>query len=111
MKLSPAKCFSFGMAGALAPDIALLYSKRFTMPGLHFEWQQYLLATTLYVILGGIVAMIFPHRGGATPWKAFSVGVALPVVLSALASTQRPEIISPRGSTIPAAFIDVISMF
>lgn len=104
-------CVLLGAVGSIAPDIVLFYSKRFTMPDLQFSPMQYVLATVLYMVLAGVVAAIYPYRGRPSPWKAFGIGVALPLIVSALASTQRPGIISPRGFSVPGELIDLISLF
>ena len=101
--------------GALAPDIVLLYSKRFTVPHVEFDYTVVALGTALYVGLAGLVATIFPYKilpgeKGSLLWKAFGVGVCLPILVSTLASIgyQAPE--ATRG-TIAGALRDLIAMF
>jgi peptidoglycan/LPS O-acetylase OafA/YrhL len=102
---------AFGAMGSVAPDIILFYSKRVTMPDTYFSVAQYSIATALYMALAGVVATIFPYRGRATSWKAFVVGVSLPLIVSAVVSTQRPAMVSPRGFPVPGELIDLLSMF
>ena len=101
----------FGAIGAVAPDIVLLYSKRWTMPSLTFDPPMYMIATVLYVGLAAVVAGIYPYRNAPHSWKAFTLGVALPVVISAVASISRAHIVVPRGITISGSFHDLISLF
>lgn len=101
---------AYGAIGAIAPDILILYSKRWSMPSLSFSILQYSLATLLYVTLAALVAAIFPYGRAPKPWKAFAVGVALPVVVSSLAAAARDPVISPRGETLPGTLIDILSI-
>src|SRR5262249_46750365 len=101
----------FGGIGAIAPDIILFYSKRWTMPYLTFDPYMYVAATILYIGLGALVAAIYPYRHGARAWKAFSLGVALPVVISALASVNRAQVLLPKGSGVPGSFHDFLAWF
>jgi len=101
----------FGGIGAVAPDIILFYSKRWTMPSLTFDPYVYIAATALYVGLGALVAAIYPYRHGARAWKAFSLGVALPTVISALASVNRSQVLLPKGSGASGSFHDFLAWF
>ena len=103
----------FGAIGAVAPDIIILYSKRWTMPSFEFEYIQYVIVTLIYLVLAGVVAMIYPYpKKKAKTWYAFCIGVALPVILSAVISTQRGEVIIPRGVIgIQGGIIDLMSLF
>jgi hypothetical protein len=102
----------FGGIGAISPDILLLYSKRFTMPSLEFSSIQFIVATLLYVGLAAVVSMIFPYRGQSSPWKAFSVGFCLPVILSGLLSIQRDPLLTPKGGAkIPGTLTDIMSLY
>jgi len=105
-KLLLGLCAGFG---ALAPDILLFWSKRFTMPGLTFEIWQYCAAALFYMGLSAFVALIYPYKN-PTYWKAFSIGVLLPTVISGIASIGRPVTISPRGGFIPGTLLDLISL-
>ena len=100
-----------GGLGAIAPDIVLFYSKRWTMPGFTFDPYMYVTATVLYVALAALVAGIYPYRREPHGWKAFSLGVALPVVISALASINRAQIVLPRGASVPGSFHDLFAWF
>jgi len=55
-------CAILGAVGAIAPDIVLFYSKRWSMPSLTFDPYMYLAATILYVSLAAVVAGIYPYR-------------------------------------------------
>src|SRR5271167_3800778 len=85
-------CALLASIGALAPDIVLLYSKRWTMPSLSFDLSMYAAATLLYMGLAAVVGAIYPYRRKPYPWKAFTLGVALPIVVSAAASINRAQI-------------------
>jgi hypothetical protein len=104
-------CAGFGAIGALAPDIVLLYSKRWTMPSLTFDPYMYTIATVLYLGLAAIVSAIYPYKRKPYSWKAFGLGVALPVVISALASIDRATIIFPRGVSYPGSLHDLLALF
>jgi hypothetical protein len=101
----------FGAIGGVAPDIVLFYSKRWTMPYLSFDPYMYLAATVLYLTLAAIVAAIYPYPNGARPWKAFCVGVALPSLMSALASINRARDLLPKGTGVPGSFHDLLAWF
>jgi hypothetical protein len=111
MSMTTKNAAIFGALGALAPDIILFYSKRWTMPSLTFNPYMYLAATILYMGLAALVAGIYPYRREPYAWKAFSLGVALPVVISALASINRAQIVLPRGVTVPGSFHDLLAWF
>lgn len=97
--------------GAIAPDILILYSKRWTMPSLTFDPWMYLFASALYIVLATTVAMIYPFGRNGRSWKAFALGVTLPLVISGLASLQRGVVIAPRGETIEGTLWDILSLF
>lgn len=100
----------FGAIGAVAPEIVLLYSKRLTMPSVHFADWQYLAVTVIYLGLAALVAAIFPYLGGKTRWKAFSVGVGLPLIVSGLATFASGHPIEPMGgANIEGDLIDLIA--
>jgi len=106
----------YAMVGAVAPDILILYSKRWTMPQVTFSIPQYLFASILYLALAAIVSLIFPYKTvfrntANLPWKAFSVGFSLPVVLSTIAALSRSQLITPRGGSIAGTLHDLVSLF
>jgi hypothetical protein len=105
------KCVILGGLGAVAPDVVLLYSKRWTMPTLTFDPYMYITATILYVALAALVAGIYPYRRKPHGWKAFSLGVAMPTVISALASISRAQILLPKGGSVAGTFHDLIAWF
>ena len=96
--------------GAIAPDILILYSKRWTMPSLTFNPWMYVGASALYVLLAATVAMIYPFGRDRRSWKAFALGVSLPIVISGLASFQHGLVVAPRGHTIAGTFLDLIAL-
>lgn len=107
-----------GALGAIAPDILILYSKRWTMPEVSFDIGMYLFATLFYVLLASFVSAIFPYKSlkkidASLSWKAFCVGVALPVIISGITSYIRSPLITSRGSPIDVegTFLDIISLF
>jgi hypothetical protein len=102
---------AFAAVGAIAPDILILYSKRWTMPSLTFDPWMYVFASALYMVLAATVAMIYPFGRGVSPWRAFAVGVTLPLLVSGLASLQRGVVIAPRGDTIEGTLWDLLSLF
>jgi hypothetical protein len=100
-----------GAIGAVAPDIVILYSKRWSAPDLSFDTVQYAVATAIYVALAAFVAAIFPYGDKRSSWKAFAIGVGLPVVLSALATLGTGARISPRGfGALPGTLLDLMAM-
>jgi hypothetical protein len=111
MRPNRIKLALYGVVGAMAPDVLILYSKRWTMPGLSFDAQQYLIGMGIYLLLAAVIAPIFPYRGKPTEWKAFALGVTLPIVVAGLLSTQRQELIAPRGISIPGTLLDLMSLF
>ena len=112
MKSKKLRLGVYGALGAFAPDILILHSKVWTMPAFTFSLWQYSVATALYVSLGSFVATIFPYRQKPSNWKAFCVGVALPTVISGIASLFRGQIIEPRGAEpIVGDLLDLISLF
>jgi uncharacterized membrane protein len=97
--------------GALAPDVLILYSKRWTAEGLVFEPTQYLVATILFVLLAWLVGLVYPYRPYATPWKGFVVGVCTPVVIGAIITSAKPASIAVRGQMLQGTLIDLISLW
>ena len=110
MRADIRNCAFLGGLGAVAPDIILLYSKRWTMPALTFDPYLYVAATVLYVALAAVVAAIYPYRREPHAWKAFGLGVALPVVISALATVSRSQILVAKGS-VPGSLHDLLAWF
>lgn len=76
--------FLYGAFGSLLPDVVLFWSKRYTAPLLTFDLAQYAVVVAVYAAAAGIVARVFPYRGGYTQWKAVVVGVTLPFIVSGL---------------------------
>jgi hypothetical protein len=81
------------------------------MPSLTFDPWMYAGASALYVLLAATVAMIYPFGANQRPWKAFALGVGLPIAISGLASFQHGVVVAPRGHTIPGTLWDLISLF
>jgi len=106
----------YAMIGAATPDIVILYSKRWTMPQVTFNITQYILASSLYLILAGIVSLIFPYQSvfknkSNLPWKSFSIGFSLPIVLSTMAALTRSDLVATRGGNIPGTLHDLVALF
>lgn len=103
----------FGGIGSIAPDILILYSKRWTMPSFSFDVWQYLIATIAYVCLAAVVASIYPYGKKPTPWKAFAVGAGLPVIISGLMAMKKGEVLEPRGGgqALEGDLFDLMSLF
>jgi hypothetical protein len=104
------KLAAAGAMGSLAPEIVLLYSKRWTMSGVRFEMTQYVLVSLLYAALAGFVAMIYPYRGSAARWKAFQTGMALPILVGVAASLVRDRV-TERGLDQIGSLTDLLSLF
>lgn len=93
--LSVEVVFLLGAAGTAAPEILRLYELR-TKPE-EFKWTwSYLAFTLLFLILGGLVAVILP---ATTVWGAFYTGLSLPVIISA-AAKKAPGDINPPVVTV-----------
>jgi hypothetical protein len=101
----------YGALGAVAPDVLVLYSKRFTMSSLTFSLPQYCIATALYVALASCVAAVYPYGRKRGPMAAIGVGFALPIVLSAAASFARAPVIVPRGMSMGGTLLDLLSLW
>lgn len=97
--------------GAVAPDILLLYAKRFTMPSLTFSITQYVAASVLYVGLAVAVALVFPFGGRRSPYKAFALGVALPLIVAGFATLSRSPSVVSRGEPMPGRFVDLLAFW
>jgi len=98
-------------AGALAPDVLIVYSKRWGTDALALPGWQFFAATLLYLVVAGLIGAVFPYRPRPSAWKGFAVGVGTPVILSALASTAKPLTLAPRGLEIPPSFWDLIALW
>ncbi len=99
------------VAGALAPDILIIYSKRWgsdplALPGWHF-----VAATLMYLVVAALVGAIYPYKPKPSAWRGFAVGVGTPVILSALAAAAKPGSLAPRGLDIPPTFWDLIALW
>jgi hypothetical protein len=106
----------YAMIGAIAPDILILYSKRWTMPQVTFSIPQYTFASILYLGLAGIVSLIFPYKTvfkseANLPWKSFSIGFSLPLILSTIAALSRSQLIVPRGGSMSGTLHDLLALF
>jgi hypothetical protein len=104
-----------GAAGAVAPDILLLWSKRFTMPSLIFSFRLYGLATILYMLLAAVVATItVPTNRRNAAVRSFGVGVALPFIVAGLAAAARAAADQSRSPIVHPVYghwLDVLSLF
>ncbi len=107
----------FGAFGAILPAIVQAYSKGTTMPHLRFEDWQYMALTLLYMGSAAVVAAIFPYPGDRTPWKAVTVGIGMPAVISS-ASTVVNSYINPAvgisrgdGEPLRGTFLEMLSLF
>lgn len=116
------KCLMLmGALGAVAPDILVVYSKRWTMPQVEFSALQYGVAMVLYISLAVVVASIFPYkkylgvnqeeRCGIALFKPFIVGLLTPSVLATFVSFFHDKLILPRGAGIPGTLLDLLSLF
>jgi hypothetical protein len=102
----------YGALGALAPDILILYSKRYTLQPFEFAPIQYFIATGIYVVMAATLAAVYPFRGPKTAWRGFAIGFTLPVVLSGLLSMQRGEVSIPKGGgTVAGTLLDLMSLW
>lgn len=101
----------YAAVGAISPDVLILYSKRWSMPALTFDVRQYAAATICYIGVAAVVATIYPFGGKPSKWKAFLLGVGLPLVVSGAATLSRGQVISPRGLPIKGTLLDLLSLF
>lgn len=107
-----AQLFFYGCVGAIAPDILQLYTKRWTAPSLEFSLTQYMVATILYVLLGGVLGMLFAYQGRRQ--AALAVGIGTPVVIGAMVSTIKvATVVTQRGVGAPqvGSLLDLLSLF
>lgn len=73
--------FSLGAIGALAPEIARLYSIKHRPE--EFNWSSfYIVISLLFAALGGVVALVLP---ATTYWGALYAGVSTPTLLNVAA--------------------------
>ena len=70
--------FLVGSIGALAPEIVRLYSIRHAPEKFFWSWF-YLCASTVFALLGGLVALVLP---ATTYWGALYVGISTPVLIN-----------------------------
>lgn len=108
LRLKAAACSALG---SIAPDVLILYSKRWAAEPMVFPHWQYFVASLMYLAVAGLIGAIFPYSPRPTPWKGFGVGVGTPVILSALASAAKPISLAPRGMELPPSFWDLISLW
>ncbi|MEM1050192.1 MAG: hypothetical protein AAGL24_28820 [Pseudomonadota bacterium] len=123
--------FFFGVFGSILPDCVVFYSKRFTAPLLEFDLVQYLIVMGIYGMAAGIVAWIYPYKGGYSRWKAVIIGVTMPFIVSGLiavadrtggadgidVNVRGPQVTAgttpddPDAALIPGTIIDLVTMF
>lgn len=99
------------MCGAIAPDILIVYSKRWGDAPVELPHWQYFAAMLMYILIAAVIGLVYPYKPRPSAWKGFVVGVSTPTILSALASIARPIPLAPRGFNIPATFWDIISLW
>ncbi|MET4072075.1 hypothetical protein ABID58_006902 [Bradyrhizobium sp. S3.2.6] len=77
----------FGIVGSFAPSIIKMFND---LPNLAFllSWQ-WAVVVTLYGLLGGLIAVIYPYRGPVTAWKALLIGVSFPSLIGTAAALAR----------------------
>lgn len=97
--------------GAIAPDILIIYSKRWAVPPLELPGWQYLAATLLYIGVAVVLGAIYPYRPQPSAWKGFGIGVGTPVILSALVSVVKPASLAPRGLEVPPDWWDLLALW
>jgi hypothetical protein len=102
----------YGAIGAIAPDILLFYSKRFTMPSVSFSRHLYIAATVLYVGLAAVVATAYPYGSKRSPVYAMGVGLALPVILSSITTALHASPLITRGmGDVTGSFLDLLRLW
>lgn len=107
---SAGQLFWYGAIGAVAPDIVLMYSKRFTAADLVFDATHYIGATLAYLILAGVLATIVPKK--RTTATAFSVGVLVPAIVALIGAVSLPRAYATRGSdNWISTFVELFRMF
>jgi len=97
---SGAVVFLLGFLGALAPEIARLYAKRWRKHGVKFSWW-YVVISGLYALVGGAIATILP---AVNYLAAFYAGVTWPLSISTVLHHRGPfEILAcnSKGGKIP----------
>lgn len=108
LRLTAAAC---AVAGAIAPDVLIVYSKRWAVPPVDLPNWQYFVATLMYIGIAAVLGAIFPYRPQPSAWKGFGVGVGTPVILGMLASAIKPVSLAPRGIELSATFWDLMSIW
>jgi hypothetical protein len=101
MKGGPVLSFWLGCVGAAAPEVLRLYKARMEPI---FLPRHYWVVTPLYLILGGIVALLLAQPNN--PYSAFYVGASLPVLFGAIA--RATSHLESRGAPPEVEEIDVI---
>lgn len=107
---SPVQLFFYGCVGAIAPDIVQLYAKRWTAPSLDFSLAQYLFATLIYVLLAGVLGMLFAK----TRPTALTVGIGTPLIIGALLSTVKGMTVAPArgaGDIEAGTLLDLLTLW
>jgi len=102
---------AMAMAGALAPDVLIIYSKRWGPDALALPGWQFAAATLAYLVVAGVIGGIFPYKPRPSPWRGFAVGVGTPVILSALAAVAKPVSLAPRGVEIAPTWWDLLALW
>ncbi|WP_139176067.1 MULTISPECIES: hypothetical protein [unclassified Janthinobacterium] len=100
--------FFYGCVGAAAPDIIQLYSKRWTMPGVHFNLTQYLIVSAVYIALGGVLGLVLSRRNAPA---ALAIGVGTPVVVGLLANFAKSTTGVMRGEPSNIGSLSDLFMF
>jgi hypothetical protein len=77
----------FGVIGSFAPSIIKMFND---LPNLAFllNWQ-WAVVVSLYGLLGGLIAIIYPYRGAVTAWKALLIGCSFPSLVGTAAALAR----------------------
>jgi len=100
--------FLLGFLGALAPEIARLYAKRWKKQSAKFSWW-YVVISGLYALVGGIIATILP---AVNYLAAFYAGVTWPLSISTVLHHRGPFEIQACNSTDgkfpPRSLIDMM---
>lgn len=103
----------FGIVGSFAPSIIKMFND---LPNLAFLFRwEWIVVITLYGLLGGIIAAIYPYKPAASAWKALLVGCSFPSIIGAAASLAR--VVGPGASLGPPSEqtawspIDFIALF
>lgn len=97
--------------GALAPDVLIIYSKRWGTDALALPSWQFAAATLAYLAVAAVIGGIFPYKPRPSAWQGFAVGVGTPVILSALAAAAKPVSLAPRGLDIAPTWWDLLALW